>query len=181
MARRSDIDWDAIERDYRIGKLTLKELAAKHGVAESSISLKAKQRGWTRDLTEAVKLATKAALIEASKRRAEEIGVEVGAHAARETEGAVKAAVSENVAIVMAHRRRLAVLAAAVDEAQGRLLALGPQAIDVREAAVFVQAVGNLANATKTLIEQERKAHGLDDQAQKQSSYEDLLAEVMAA
>jgi hypothetical protein len=80
------------------------------------------------------------------------------------------------VAIVMGHRRRLADLAAAVDEAKSRLLELGPQSIDVREAAVFVQAVGNLANATKVLIEQERKAHALDDQAQQQSSYEDLLA-----
>jgi len=44
-------------------------------------------------------------------------------------------------------------------------LEFGPQVTDVREAAVFVQAVYNLANATKTLIEQERKAHGLDDQA----------------
>lgn len=46
---------------------------------------------------------------------------------------------------------------------------------------MFVQAVGNLASATKTLIEQERKAHGLDDQAQQQSGYEDLLAAVLAA
>jgi DNA-binding MurR/RpiR family transcriptional regulator len=144
MARRSNIDWDAIERDYRIGKLTLREMAAKHGVAESSVSLKAKQLGWTRDLTETVKQATKAALIEASKRRAEEIGVELGEKSARETEGAIKAAVSENVAIVMSHRRRLGELAAAVDEAKAKLLELGPQALDVREAAVFVQAVGNL-------------------------------------
>lgn len=181
MARRSNIDWDAIERDYRIGKLTLREMAAKHGVAESSISLKAKQLGWTRDLTEAVKLATKAALIEASKRRAEEIGAEVGAESGRETEGAIKSAVSENVAIVMAHRRWLRELAAAVDEAKARLLALGPQAIDVREAAVFVQAVGNLANATKTLIEQERKAHSLDEQQREAASYEAMLDQVLAA
>lgn len=181
MARRSDIDWDAIERDYRIGKLTLREMAAKHGVAESSVSLKAKQLGWARDLTEAVKQATKTALIEASKRRAEEIGAEVGAASGRETEDAIKAAVSENVALVMAHRRRLANLAAAVDEAQAKVLELGPRAIDVREAAVFVQAVGSLANATKTLIEQERKAHGLDDQAQQQFGYEEVLAAVLAA
>jgi hypothetical protein len=67
-----------------------------------------------------------------------------------------------------------------VDEAKARLLELGPQSIDVREAAVFVQAVNNLASATRTLIEQERKAHGLDDQAQQQGGYEEMLALVLA-
>lgn len=180
MARRSDIDWDAIERDFRIGKLTLREMAAKHGVAVSSVKLKAQKLGWTRDLTQAVMVATKAALIAASQQRAEDIGREIGQQSAAQVEGAVKAAVSDNVAIVMSHRRRLGELAAAVDEAQGRVLGFSDKLVDIREAAVFVQAVGNLANATKVLIEQERKAHGLDDQARQQSSYEDLLAEVLA-
>jgi hypothetical protein len=50
--------------------------------------------------------------------------------------------------------------------------------LTVRETAAVVQA---LVNATKTLIEQERKAHRLDDQAQQQSSYGELLAQMLAA
>lgn len=55
------------------------------------------------------------------------------------------------------------------------------QAIDVRAAAVFAQAVAHLANAAKTLIKQECKAHRLDNQAQRQSSYEELLTQVLVA
>jgi hypothetical protein len=93
----------------------------------------------------------------------------------------VAIAAEANIQIISGHRKRLANLVAAVDEAQGRVLGFSDKLVDIREVAVLVQAVGNLANATKVLIEQERKAHGLDDQAQQQSGYEDLLAQVLAA
>ena len=38
----------------------------------------------------------------------------------------------------------------------------------IREAAVFMQAVCNLAMATKTLIAQERKAYNLDSKPERQ-------------
>ncbi|WP_157264291.1 hypothetical protein [Azohydromonas aeria] len=175
------INEDAVKLDYGLCEFSQRKVIAKHSVDDSTVSLKARTLGWTDNFTLTVKLVTKTALLEAAKRRAEEIDAEVGAESERETEGAIKAAVSENVAIVMGHRKWLADLATAVDEDKARLLEFGPQSIDVREAAVFVQAVGNPANATKVLIEQERKVHGLDDQTQQHSGYEDLLAAVLAA
>jgi uncharacterized protein YjcR len=46
---RRDIDWNAIERDYRCGSLSLRELAAKHGCSHSAIANFAGRHGWTRD------------------------------------------------------------------------------------------------------------------------------------
>ncbi|WP_157119122.1 hypothetical protein [Azohydromonas lata] len=46
----------------------------------------------------------------------------------------------------------------------------------MRATALFVQAVGTLTDTTRTLIEQDHEVHGVDDQAQQQSSCEDLLA-----
>lgn len=55
-------DWDAVERDYRTGKFTLRELEEKHGVFNSSIARKAKKDGWTQDLRIAIRQATNAKL-----------------------------------------------------------------------------------------------------------------------
>ena len=106
MARRSKenaIDWEAVERDFRIGALTNKELAAKHGVADSNIRARAKKYGWTKDLTETVRVATKAAVIADAQARASEIGAEIGAKQAGETVGAVEAQVGENLRAIKSH------------------------------------------------------------------------------
>lgn len=62
--KRATPDWEAVERDYRATKLTLRELGAKHGCGHTAIANKAKRQGWSRDLGEAVRQATQAKLIE---------------------------------------------------------------------------------------------------------------------
>ncbi len=64
--KRPKIDWEAVERDYRTGKHTLRELEAQHYVSYAEISRKAKKLGWTKDLREVIKQATNAALLRES-------------------------------------------------------------------------------------------------------------------
>ena len=47
-ATRSDIDWPAIEMDYVAGKLSLREMARKHGCSHSTIANHAGRCGWPR-------------------------------------------------------------------------------------------------------------------------------------
>lgn len=47
--RRQAIDWSAIERDYRSGLLSLRQLAHKHDCSHSAIANFAGRHGWTRD------------------------------------------------------------------------------------------------------------------------------------
>ena len=47
--RRRDIDWNAIECDYRTASMSLRELAAKHGCSHSAIANFAGRHGWTRN------------------------------------------------------------------------------------------------------------------------------------
>lgn len=63
---RQRVDWDAVERDYRTGKFTDQELVTKHGnlVTRQALSKRAKTKGWQKDLTDAVRQATKASLIQ---------------------------------------------------------------------------------------------------------------------
>jgi hypothetical protein len=44
------IDWQACERDFRAGVMSLREMAAAHGVSHVSIKKRADKEGWTRDL-----------------------------------------------------------------------------------------------------------------------------------
>jgi hypothetical protein len=48
VATRFDIDWPAIEMDYVAGKLSLREMARKHGCSHSAIANHAGRCGWPR-------------------------------------------------------------------------------------------------------------------------------------
>ena len=50
----SNTDWEAIEREYRAGQLSIREIASQHGISDTAIRKKAKAKGWARDLTEQV-------------------------------------------------------------------------------------------------------------------------------
>jgi hypothetical protein len=55
MTEKKPIDWEAVETDYRAGILSLREMAAAHGVSHVSIKKRADRDGWTRDLSAKIK------------------------------------------------------------------------------------------------------------------------------
>lgn len=63
MTDRAKTDWERIERDYRTGKFTLRELATKHGVSHQAIGKRAKGKGWTQDLAAQIRQATSAKVV----------------------------------------------------------------------------------------------------------------------
>lgn len=44
------IDWQAVERDYRAGVMSLREIGSAHGLTHGAINKRAKRDEWTRDL-----------------------------------------------------------------------------------------------------------------------------------
>ncbi len=44
------VDWPEIERDYRAGILSLREIAGAHGITHGAVNKRAKRDGWSRDL-----------------------------------------------------------------------------------------------------------------------------------
>lgn len=56
--KRRQIDWEAIEREYRAGRRTLRDIGDEFGVSNPAIVQKAKRNGWERDLS--AKIAAKA-------------------------------------------------------------------------------------------------------------------------
>lgn len=53
--KRPPIDWPAVERDYRAGLLSLRELGAMHSVSHVSIKKRADKEGWTKSLAEKIR------------------------------------------------------------------------------------------------------------------------------
>lgn len=48
-------DWEAIERAFRAGALSIRTIVDRNGVSDTAIRKKAKASGWERDLTEQVR------------------------------------------------------------------------------------------------------------------------------
>lgn len=48
LATRCDIDWRVVELDYVAARLSLREMAKKHGCSHSAIANRAGRHGWVR-------------------------------------------------------------------------------------------------------------------------------------
>ena len=55
MVEKRVIDWESIEREYRAGIKTLREIASSHGITHAAIDKRAKRDGWERDLSGRIK------------------------------------------------------------------------------------------------------------------------------
>lgn len=99
-AKKAKTDWQAVERDYRTGQFTLRELGEKHKANPSLISRNAKAKGWTQDLAIAIQQATNAALVN------ELVGAEVH-KSTQKVHSTVQAAAEVNKNVILGHRTGL--------------------------------------------------------------------------
>lgn len=94
-------DWEAIEREFRAGQLSIREIARKHGVSDTAIRKEAKARNWQRDLAEKVRKAVREAVVRAT-------GSQEGSQEQRANDDEiVKAHAKVGVEVRMSHRRDL--------------------------------------------------------------------------
>ena len=61
--QRKEYDWEAIEREYVAGQLSISEISRQFGCTRGAIQNRAKKHGWKRDLTDAVRRETKNRLV----------------------------------------------------------------------------------------------------------------------
>jgi predicted DNA-binding protein YlxM (UPF0122 family) len=174
MPRRKIIDWEGIEQDYRAGQFSLHEIAKKHEITHQAISIRAKRKGWKRDLSRQVK-----------KRLAEKLVTDVVGRPATEEE-ITEAAAQRAVELIKLHRKDIANL----QEQEQKILAeLGDNptklwvgqyqgqviehvvGIAVTERASALQA---LASVQHKRIALERQAYGIDDDGRRPDHIEEL-------
>lgn len=65
MADRN-IDWESIERDYRAGILSVREIAASHGITHGAINKRSKRDSWDRDLSARIRAKAEALVSKAA-------------------------------------------------------------------------------------------------------------------
>lgn len=163
--KKRRVDWDAVERDYRTGKFTDGELSTKYGVTREAIVRRRKKdqaddaTRWAQDLEPQVRAATNALLIQ------EHITSQITEGHSKVT-GVILAAAELNKSVILRHRSRLERLNADADAARDKLIQLADSIADIKEAATYVSALEASARTAKIVIEAERKAYGLDEEAE---------------
>lgn len=134
-------DWQAVERDYRTGKFTLRELEDKHGADNSLIARRAKRDGWTQDLSVAIRQATKAKLIKAADPVADAV--------------VVNEAAELNKHIILTHRRDVQ---RARDLAMGMFGELERQRKVAKTLPVRAKVLRSLSESMAKMVALEREA-----------------------
>lgn len=71
-AKDNEIDWEFVEKEYRLGQFSLRQIAAQFDIQPSAISRKAKKEGWVQDKSEQVKTLSKNQLILSNTHKATE-------------------------------------------------------------------------------------------------------------
>ena len=72
---RAQADWEAIKADYLTGELSVKELAAKHGVSTNQIYKKVSSEGWKKTLQKIRQKTEEKVVARVARARARELDV----------------------------------------------------------------------------------------------------------
>ena len=91
-------DWEAIERAYRAGSLSIRTIAERQGVSDTAIRKRAKALGWARDLSDQVRKEVRSKLVRGEVRNDQGANCELDAEIIEE-------AAEEGARVVRSHRR----------------------------------------------------------------------------
>ncbi|MBF8676207.1 hypothetical protein IRZ53_17580 [Pseudomonas fulva] len=145
-------DWEAIERAYRAGSLSVRAIGESQGVNHATILKRAKKEGWARDLTEQVRIATKQKVTTSVTVTSNQSPVVTDAEIIDE-------ASTQAASVVLAHRTGLANWRAIADKLS---VALAEIDVDEDNLGDFSRALNAGVDAQLKVIKGERQAYGLD-------------------
>jgi hypothetical protein len=177
MPRRTDIDWEAIERDYSLGQLSIRQIAEMHGVNPSAVMRRSKKENWTKDLSERVRAETKAALVRAVIESAQAQSVQ----SVQSDSESVQAAVDVNVKIVTGHRKGIVTEIQRAEMLGAKFDAMLDMAADLRELSAAAAAHEAIVRSRARLVALEREAYGLSNDKDKGETLDGLAARIEQA
>ncbi|MGM0984882.1 MAG: helix-turn-helix domain-containing protein [Pseudomonadota bacterium] len=163
-------DWEGCKVDYRAGQVSIRQLAAKHGIPESTVRSKAKAEGWQRDLTDDVRQATREKLSRTSRSEV--------AH--DDEQEIIEQASSDAAEMVMDHRRAIARW-----RRISQRLADTLERIEVTEDnhSEFARSLNSGIDALGKAVRLERQSFGLDSDEkpeEERNSLQVLVAQINA-
>jgi transposase-like protein len=162
-------NWAAIEEDYRAGQMSVRGVAEKHDVSESTLRSRAKASQWARDLTNQVAAATRAKISRTTSRSSD------APEEVREDDDIVEAKANDGASLVFGHIASLDRWQKLVD-----VLAEGLVGMKVNEEthADYARSLNTGLDAQLKIIRAQRQAFNIDEDSH-QESYEDRLARLM--
>lgn len=160
--KRNPPDWEAIEREYRAGSLSIRQIAVDYGVTHGGIRRRATKDGWSRDLTEKVKQAVQQRVVSSA------VSIPPSRESVDTERDIIAAAADRGAAAIHGHLARAARLASIADrnlECLEALQAGQPLPFDFQTGKG--DCTTTLIKTTADLVERaanmERKALNLDD------------------
>ncbi len=167
-------DWESIERDYRAGVLSIREVAKVHSVSDTAIRKKAKAERWERDLTDRVNEKVRTELVRAEVRTADpqterEI-VEVAAATVVQVVRGHRGRIKQGNELVELLTKQLIDVAGRREEFETAIEIVCAEDKSPERMARLMKAVSlgshasiavNLANATKVWVGLERQAFNI--------------------
>lgn len=175
-ATKPPVDWEAVERDYCAGILSVREVGRLHGVSHTMVNKKAAEKGWVRDLKAKIRAKADAEVA----KDAVATSVDNGNSHAREKQ-IIEANAAIQVNVIRGHRATLARLNAIVESLAARLEKLIKALGEMQPGAELPEDVSTtlrllmgerespadllekLSRASSKLIPLERQAFGLKD------------------
>ncbi len=160
---RKLIDWETIEKKYRAGQLSIREIAREYDISAPAIVKKAKIEGWDRDLTEKVKQSITNKLVNS------EVNTKVNTKNEKEI---VEAAATKGAEIIKLHRggaeKQRTILYTLCDDLDEKIKDIKKdgkkqELADLKECSIIMR---NMTQSLKTIIDIERQAFNLDDKEQ---------------
>lgn len=167
--KRITPDWEAIQREYRVGRFSIREIARQFGCQEKSIRRRIKNEGWVKDLSKEYREALDQELI--SGESPQTLGRE-----------AIEKAAKEGASVVRIHRKDVRQQLEVVNRLIGLVkgfLEEPKEGMTPEKMRVYGGVVRDSSHALSKLVQAERQAYGMDskvegnDQALPEVSEED--------
>ena len=191
MTQKRVIDWEAVERVYRAGVLSLREIGKIHEVSEGMIRKKAKASGWERDLSERVNEKVRTELVRNSVRtnnpQTEREIVEEAAATVVHVVRSHRTAITKGKQVVDVMMQQLMDDVVGRDDLEEEIEVMTADGKSGERRAKLMRAVSlgnhstiavNLANAAKTWMGLERQSFNIQDDGGQQNN---PLGELIAA
>lgn len=173
--RRKNIDWESIEKDYRIGAQSVRSLANEFGVSEGMIRKRALAEEWSRDLSaptraraavkvrealraESAQKLVRTELVRSEMVRSEMVRTPKGTHRDSERE-AIDFEAEIQSRTELKHRASIVRASGIVD----RMLLQLESGIEEGELPENTRIAKSLVDSLKTLVELERRVLRMDE------------------
>ena len=155
MAERKHVDWESVERDYSAGLLSLREIAAKHGVSHVAIKKKADKEDWYKNINDKIKDVVE------KKVNSLLVNSEVNSKRASEKE-IIEANAQAIVNVKLGHRTSIRKLNGLVESLLDEIETLN-ESKSVENLPMRVDVTKKLMDTLKTSIDKERQAFDIQD------------------